>query len=126
MGTLVKGRDQDKLLRALEKEPRIGYIKSPTSLAWDLKYARESRLPDGTRQIVIATDKPVTFWGAYTGSRTYEDYPFTFIQMRMKENGKGEGRVLTQTNLTVSKDNTLELEVYGQEPVRLTEITVVD
>jgi hypothetical protein len=50
------------------------------------------------------------------------DYPFTLIEMRMKPNEKGEGKMLAATSILV-KNGRLELENYGQEPVRLTEIT---
>lgn len=50
------------------------------------------------------------------------DYPFSFVEMRMKPDGKGEGRLLAATAVDV-KNGRLELENYGQEPVRLTSIT---
>ena len=50
------------------------------------------------------------------------DYPFTLIEMRMKPNEKGEGKMLAATSIT-TKNGRMELENYGQEPVRLTEIT---
>ena len=78
-------------------------------------------LPEGIRQIVIATDKPVSFLAARSGARVM-DYPFSFVEMRMKPNDKGEGRLLVATAVNFSK-GTLELENYGQEPVRLTSIT---
>lgn len=113
---------QRKLLNALQKvRPRVGYMRTTRSLGWDLRYARENMLDDGMRQIVIATDKPVSFAAAASNSRVM-DYPFTIIEMRMKPNDKGEGRMLTATSITV-KNGRLELENYGQEPVRLTSIT---
>jgi hypothetical protein len=113
---------QAKLLKALQAiKPRVGFIRTPNSLGWDLKYARETALPDGTRQIVIATDKPVSMGAAMSGSRAM-DYPFTFIEMRMKPNDKGEGRMLAASSIIV-KDGKIQLENYGQEPVRLTSIT---
>jgi len=120
-GTSFKSGGQEKLLRALTKiEPRTGYIRTPNSLGWDLRYSREFLLPDGMRQIVIATDKPVSFLAAARASRVM-DYPFTFVEMRMKPNDKGEGRLLAATAIAV-KDGRIELENYGQEPVRLTSI----
>ena len=113
---------QRKLLNALQKiKPRTGFIRTPNSIGWDLRYAVENTLDDGTRQLVIATDKPVSFAAAAGGSRIM-DYPFTIIEMRMKPNEKGEGKMLVATSITV-KNGRLELENYGQEPVRLTEIT---
>jgi hypothetical protein len=45
---------QRKLLDALQKvKPRVGFIRTPNSLGWDLRYAAEFSMPDGTRQIVI-------------------------------------------------------------------------
>jgi hypothetical protein len=115
-------RGQRKLLNALQHvNPRVGYIRTPNSIGWDLRYAVEFTQPDGTRQIVVATDKPVSFGAAASGSDVM-DYPFTLIEMRMKPNDKGEGKMLAATALTV-KNGRLELENYGQEPVRLTSIT---
>ena len=78
-------------------------------------------LEDGTRRIVIATDKPVGFLAASRGSRIL-DYPFTLVEMRMTPDGKGEGRLLAATAIGV-EDGKLQLENYGQQPVRLTTIT---
>jgi hypothetical protein len=112
---------QAKLLKALQKiKPRVGFIRTPNSLGWDLKYAWDATLPDGTRQIVIATDKPVSM-GAAMGGGTAMDYPFTFIEMHMKPNEKGEGRMLAASSIIV-KDGKVQLENYGNEPVRLTQI----
>ena len=113
---------QRKLLNALQKiKPRTGFMRTPNSLGWDLRYAVENTLDDGTRQIVIVTDKPVSFAAAASSGRVM-DYPFTLIEMRMKPNEKGEGKMLAATSILV-KNGRLELENYGQEPVRLTEIT---
>jgi hypothetical protein len=116
---------QAKLLKALQKiEPRVGFIRTPNSLGWDLKYAHESMLPDGTRQIVIGTDKPVSMGAAMSGGRAM-DYPFTIIEMRFPPNdpkNKGTGKMLAASSVIV-QDGKIQLENYGQEPVRLTEIT---
>src|SRR5690606_29762438 len=78
-GASFKSGGQAKLLEALQKvKPRTGFIRTSNSLGWDLRYARENLLPDGTRQIVIATDKPVSFLAAARQSRSM-DYPFTFV-----------------------------------------------
>ena len=114
---------QRKLLSALQKiKPRVGFIRTPNSIGWDLRYAVENTLQDGTRQLVICTDKPVSFAAAASNSRAM-DYPFTLIEMRFSKPGeKGEGKMLAATSILV-KNGRLELENYGQEPVRLTEIT---
>jgi hypothetical protein len=71
---------------------------------------------------VIATDKPVSFLAAASQARTL-DYPFTIVEMRFpKDSVKGEGKMLVGTALCV-KNGRLELENYGQEPVRLPQVT---
>jgi hypothetical protein len=113
---------QRKLLDALQKvNPRVGYIRTPNSIGWDLRYAVENTLADGTRQLVIATDKPVSF-AAAASQADVMDYPFTLVEMHMNPNEKGEGKMLAATSIT-AKNGRLELENYGQEPVRLTQIT---
>ena len=98
-GTKEARSSQDKLVSVLQDvKPRAGYIRSARSVGWDIMYARENMLPDGTRQIVIVTDKPVSFWAASSSSRTM-DYPFTMVEMRFAPGSdKGEGKLLTQTN----------------------------
>jgi hypothetical protein len=122
-GTTDARSSQDKLVRRLRDiKPRTGYIRLPRTVSWDLKYARENLLPDGTRQIVIVTDKPVSFWAASNAARTM-DYPFTLIEMRFPPGStEGEGRILDQTTIS-TKAGRLELEIFGQEPTRLTKIT---
>jgi len=121
-GTELRSGGQDKLLQALQAiQPRVGFIRTPKTIAWDLKYAWQSALPDGTRQIVIATDKPVSFLTA-SNSGDALNYPFTLIEMRMGKDGTGEGRLLAATAVSV-ENGKLELKAYGLEPVKLTKIT---
>lgn len=121
--TTDKSSSQQKLLNALQDiKPRVGYVRTPNSLGWDLKYAHENQLPDGSRQVVIATDKPVSFLAAATQARTM-DYAFSLIEMRFPAgSNKGEGKLLGQSSISV-KDGKLEIELYGQQPTRLTTIT---
>jgi hypothetical protein len=112
----------DKLLRALQRMPKVGYIRTPDRLAWDLRYARESPLEDGGRRIVLATDRPIGFWEARNQPRTI-DYPFTIVEMRLNKEDKGEGKILAGTKIYVDqKTKQIVLENYGQQPVRFNEI----
>jgi hypothetical protein len=113
---------QDKLLDALQDiRPRTGYLRTPNSLGYDIKYARENILPDGTRQIVIVNDRRIGFAEARNQTRTM-DYPFTLIEIRFpKGKNEGEGKWLVSTKLSIA-NKRLEIENYGQEPVRLTTV----
>ena len=111
----------DKLLRALQKLPKVGYIRTPDRLAWDLHYARQSPLDEGGRQIVLATDRPMGFWEARNQPRSY-DYPFTIVQVHLDRNDTGSGKILAGTKIYIDKKNNLVLENFAQQPVRFNEI----
>jgi hypothetical protein len=114
---------QDSLLKALQKvRPRVGFIRTPNSLGYDLQYAYRFANSDGTSRIIIGTDRPINFWEASRQPRTI-DYPFTIIEMRLDAKGEGEGRMAAGTKISKSKDGkTIELENYGISPVALNEI----
>jgi hypothetical protein len=114
---------QDALLKALQKvKPRVGFIRTPNSLGYDLQYAYRFANSDGTSKVIIGTDRPINFWEASRQPRTI-DYPFTIIEMRLDKEGKGEGRMAAGTKISKSKDGkSIELENYGISPVALNEI----
>jgi hypothetical protein len=115
-------RMNDALLRALQRLPRVGWIRETTTLAWDLRFAQQSPLPDGGRRIVIATDRPIGFWEASNRPRSI-DYPFTILELRLDKDHRGEGKLLADTRLIFNREsNTLVLENYDIQPVRLNQI----
>ena len=119
-------RGDDKLLSALQKvKPRCGYVRTSTSLGWDIYFARETPLPDGGRKIVLASDRPVGMWEARNAGRSM-DYQFSLAEIRLPKEGKGQGKAIPYAQLTFNKDtNTLEIENFQREPVRLNEVSVV-
>jgi len=113
-----------KLLDALQDTNPVGFIKLPTTLGYDLRFARQTSVDDGGTRIVIVTDRPIPEWEARTQARTL-DYPFTLIDIRLKKDGTGEGKLSVATKLTLNKkDNLVELENWESEPVRLTTIKI--
>ncbi len=117
-------RANEKLLTALQKMPKVGSIRTPTTLAWDLRFARQSPLEDGGRRVILATDRPVGFREARNQNRTM-DYPFTIIEVQLDKNDKGVGKILGGTKLYIDKNNNLVLENYAQQPIRFNEIRKV-
>jgi len=120
-------KGDDKLLSALQKiKPRCGYAKTSTSLGWDINFARETDLPGGGRKIVLATDRPVSVWEARDSGRSM-DYQFSLAEIHIGADGKGQGKAIRRAQVTFNKEkNTLEIENYQREPVRLNEVKVVE
>ena len=119
-------RGADKLADALhDVKPRTGFVRTSTSLGWDLGYAREIPLPGGGRRIIIGTDRPIGFAEATRQPRS-ADYQFLLIEIRLGPDGKGQGKLAAAAKIEYSQeDKTVEVENYATEPVRLTDVSVV-
>jgi hypothetical protein len=118
-------KGSDRLLQALQSiKPSVGYIRTTTSLGWDIQYAQEYPLPEGGRRIVFATDRPISFREAMLKPRS-ADYEFMLCEIHLDRDGKGEGKLATMAKISYDKaKKVIEIENYGIEPVRLTQVTV--
>ncbi len=115
---MLQGPDgPEKVLAQLRKAKPVGTIRTPDSLAYDLRYAHQMPGVDGGRRIVIATDRPIGFWEQTNQPRSI-DYPFTLIELHVRSDGTGEGKMSVATKITVQED-VIELENYANQPVRL-------
>jgi hypothetical protein len=122
---LVEGGGE-KLLDALQDvKPRAGYISTSTSLGWDLQFARQIPYGDGARRIILATDRPMSFFELRNQPRS-RDYEFLLVEIRLNKNGVGEGKLAGAAKVSYDADTrVMEIENYGIEPVRLTKVEVV-
>ena len=118
---VLKEKGQDALLSALQKLPVVGYIKTPTSLRWDLHFARSRPSGDGGQMIFLATDRPMSSWEAWNQPRSVQ-YPFTLIQLQLDKSGHGVGKASIATRITEDDDGTIELENFQAGPVMLNDV----
>ncbi len=131
--TMVEMKNQDALLKALQKSSVKGRFRIPglvgpdphqLRLGHDIRYAWQSPLPDGGTRIVLGTDRYIGFQEARAQPRSI-DYPFTLIEIRVNKAGEGEGKMAIATMIDYEKDKKqLVLENYASEPVRLSKVTV--
>ena len=115
---LQKG--QDEMLEVLRDMRPVGTIRTPDSLGYDLRYASQEPADEGARRIVLATDRPISFWEARNQPRTV-DYPFTFVQMEIDRKGEGKG-TLSYFTKVMARGNTIILENFATAPIMLTKI----
>jgi hypothetical protein len=122
--TVLVQKGPEQLLSTLQDSPKVGYFRLSNSLAVDLRYAFESPLAEGGRRVVLVTDRPIGFQQV-GAPRKSNDYPFTLIEIHFNKDNVGIGKMSFYTKIVVSKDKqTLELENYGTEPIRLTNVTL--
>lgn len=124
MQTLLE-QGPEKLLSTLQSLPRVGYLRTPDSIAYDLKYANHETGEDGGERVVLMTDRHIQFWEAVNRPRTI-DYPFTVAELRLNKDGEGEGKLSLYTRIVADKrTNTITLEDYGTQPVLLKNVKKV-
>lgn len=117
--TVLLEKGPEKLLDTLQDLPRVGYIRTPNSIGYDLHFARKHPSEDGGEVISLATDRYIGFWEAANRPRTI-DYPFTLIELRLGPEGVGEGKMSLATKIMFDKKhNTIVLENYKSQPVLL-------
>lgn len=119
-------KGSDALLSALRDiRPRAGYIRTSTSLGWDVQFAREHPLEGGGLRVIVATDRPLSFWELWARPRR-ADYGFTLAEIRLAADGRGEGKLVPAAKVTWNEAaRAVEVENYAFEPVRLTEVRIV-
>ena len=119
--TLFK-KGQDALLEALRDMRSVGRISTPGNIGYDLRFAEQRTLPDGGREIILATDRPMSFWEIVNKPRSSQ-YPFTWLQFRMRPDGTGQGKVAVAARITGEEaDALIEVEDFAIQPVRLENI----
>jgi hypothetical protein len=115
--TILVEKGPNALLEALRETERVGSIRTPGTVGYELHYAHQMPAEGGGRRIVIVTDRPIGAWEARERPRTM-DYPFTVIEMHLKPNGRGEGKMSIAVKV-VPVGNTIYLEDFGTQPVLL-------
>jgi hypothetical protein len=118
---VLKESGQPAMIADLQKMPQVGYIKMPNSMGVGLFYARSTELPDGSRQVVLGTDRTI---GVSANAPTLSQYDATVIELHLpKGGGKGEGKIVLAAKASVGKDDKVQISNYSGEPVRLKDVT---
>jgi hypothetical protein len=122
---ILSEKGADALLEALQKvKPRAGSIQRTGQLGWDVQFAQQVVASNGSRRIILATDRPLSFFEAANQTRS-ADYAFTLAEIRLTPDGKGEGKLVPAAKIEYDKEsNTLEIENYNIEPTRLTQVEI--
>jgi hypothetical protein len=114
---IVEG-GQDALLKALQGK-RLGYFSMGGQLGRDLNFVQETQTPDGGRRIIVLFERWMNTFEIRSGARS-EDYPFTYIELKIDKSGKGEGTLITAAKIYFDKKHDqIDVENYGIYPARL-------
>ena len=123
MMTTLAEKGNDALVRELQKAESVGTIGTPQELPYDLRYARQQAYEGSGRRIILMTDRPMTAFERFSGSRSRE-YTITWIDLKFDAQGRGEGSMSLATRLRLLGD-ILGVEDYANLPAKLSEIKKV-
>jgi len=122
---VLKTEGNAELVADMSQLPQVGYIYTQGTLAYALFYARENVLPDGTKQIVLATNRPLSFAGAIAPG-AQQKYDLGIAELRLPVKGEGEGKVIVQGMATIDdKTGKIEVNNYSGQPTRLMQIRAI-
>jgi len=113
---------QDTLLQELRKQPKVGYINLPETVAQDLSYGYRFPGENGGSIVVIVWERRINQTEVRNSNKSLE-YPFGFIEIHLDAQGRGEGSLSSATKVSVAEDGkTLKLGSYGAGPMMLKEV----
>ncbi len=119
--TLRKG-GPNALVSSLEKTKEVGRL-SPTGFvgsAFRIARNRPTGAADGLH-IVMVTNRPMSFYELRNGTRS-RDYQFGIAVLDVDKDGKGTGTLAPACKIKFNKKGELEIEHYGQKPLRLANV----
>ena len=107
----------------MERMPQVGYIRTPETMGDALFYGTDTTLPDGSRQVVFATNRPISAM-ATVGGGAKNNYDLSVIEIRFKKgSSKGEGKIVIGGKASIDpKTHKLSITNYGGEPPRLADV----
>jgi hypothetical protein len=121
---VLKAAGSQAMVKEMQNMPQVGYIKTPNSMGDALLYARSNDMPDGSRQIVVATNRPISFAGSLAPG-TAQKYDLSVVEMRFKKGDKkGEGKMVLAAEASIDpKTGNVQVKNYMGQPPVLRDIT---
>jgi hypothetical protein len=113
----LKTEGQDGLRKVLEKVEK-GWI-APTGKVRETINLARSRPVEGGRIINILKTRHLRFIEFARGTSRSREYEFTFIQLKIDEEGKGEGYMFAGTKIEFDSEGKLVLEQRGTVPITI-------
>lgn len=104
---------------ALKDMPAIGGFRTISGQANPIRYAEEVVATDGTRKLIVLSDRQVDYWQGANASDVVQN-SYTVMEIRFKD-GKGEGIVSHGPTEVVIDDHTqtLTIEDFSEKPAQL-------
>jgi hypothetical protein len=116
----LKEKGGEALLQQLRRAKRVGSLRTPNTVGYDIRLALEEPGKDGGRRVMLLTDRPIGFSEATNRPITI-DYPFTVIDMQIPPKGFGQGTLAIAAKI-IPAGKTVIIENFDTQPVQLNRI----
>lgn len=115
---ILRAQGQDDFIKAISHK-KLGHFSLDGQVGRDLKFVQESQTEKG-RKITILFERWLRMFELKYGTRS-QDYPFTYIELFVNDDGKGEGSVVGLAKLSFDKKTptTLDVENFGTYAAKL-------
>jgi hypothetical protein len=118
--SILQRGGQDDLMKAIHNE-KCGTIQLDSQVGRDINAAWISTDEEEGRKLTILFERWVGFGELRRGARSL-DYPFTYMELYLDDQGKGEGSLIPAARIRHKKGQTIEVENFGIYPARLSNI----
>jgi hypothetical protein len=119
--TVLKSSGPNGLVSALGKSKEVGRLSPTGFVGSSFHIARLKAGQGGETRIIMVTDRPIAFGEAYNSTRS-RDYQFGIVALNLDKDGNGTGTLAPMCKIKFNKKDELEIENYGQKPLRLTNV----
>ncbi|MBM3771468.1 MAG: hypothetical protein FJW27_09350 [Acidimicrobiia bacterium] len=102
----------------MQKAESVGYIwRSGSGLGQSVRYAIDTKLPDGRQRVVLVTTENILEWNRRPGAASTEPAPpLTAVELRLPAAGPGEGKLSAKVTAD-SAGKLLTIDGYEAAPV---------
>ena len=110
-------------LNALRKAPQVGRVQVGER-QFAIRWARETKTPDGGRTIVVVTDKPIFYvGGGAADAKPRAGYEVGLIQMTVDGVGFGSGTMAGAARVRPGGEAGVQIDDYADEPIKLVTVS---
>jgi hypothetical protein len=121
----IKTGKQVEIEKAMQSLESVGKANMAGRMGLDLRVARQYKMQDGSSQIILATDRPISIAEETRGGKS-TDYNTSLIILDLPASGEGKGAMYGAVMLSVGESGKIEPETAGQGATALGSVKVVE
>ncbi len=95
-----------------------GWLRIGNDLPQPVAVARSFVSDDGGQVLRVVVARDIAFFETWRHTRS-RDYPYTILEIRLDEEGRGEGTMIAAARMETNEEGAVEIDSLGWRPIRL-------